>query len=154
VTSAVSPGRQPAPPASADPARPAGPPLRLLLLRERGGGLPWIVQAILQVMAPVELVEVTGLPNALWRLGREPFDSVLLDLDPSDRVTIAICRRHIADVAPVPVLDLGDERSFAAVAEAAPAGEEAPRPSWPPRAAARRRTPARPPRPPLLVAGS
>jgi hypothetical protein len=154
VTSAVSPGRQPAPSGATPSARAADQPLRLLLIREAGGDLPWIVQAITQVMAPVELVEVTSLANALWRLGREPFDSVLLDLDPGDRMAVEVCRRHIADIAPIPVLDLGDERSLAPVVEAQPTAEASRRPSWPPRTAARRSAKPPRPRPPLLAAGS
>ncbi|MDX1541785.1 MAG: hypothetical protein R3349_10330 [Geminicoccaceae bacterium] len=84
-------------------------PLRLLLIRDKTGDLPWVVQTILQVMAPIELVQVRGLANGLWRLGRERFDSVLLDVDPRDRMAVDVCRRHIADVAAVPVLDLNND---------------------------------------------
>jgi hypothetical protein len=145
VPSAPS-GLQPTP-----AARAADQPLRLLLIREAGGDLPWIVEAITRAMAPVELVQVTSLANGLWRLCREPFDSVLLDLDPADRTAVATSRRHIAEIVTIPVLDLGDERSLAPVIEAQPAAE-APRPNWPPRAA--RRPGSRAPRPPLLAAGS
>ena len=85
-------------------------PLRLLLLREKRGELPWVVKTILEVMAPVDLVQVIGLGNAIWRLGHERFDSVLLDLDPRRRQVVDIVRRHIADVAAVPVLDLHEDR--------------------------------------------
>lgn len=85
-------------------------PLRLLLLREKRGELPWVVKTIMQVMAPVDLVQVTGLGNAIWRLGHERFDSVLLDLDPRNRPAVDVVRRHIADVAAVPVLDLNEDQ--------------------------------------------
>lgn len=81
-------------------------PLRLLLIREKRGELPWVVQTIMDVMAPVDLVQVSGLGNAIWRLGHERFDSVLLDLGPRPRQVVDLVRRHIADVAAVPVLDL------------------------------------------------
>ena len=84
-------------------------PLRLLLIRDRGGEVPWVVQTIVQMMAPIELVQVRGLANGVWRLGRERFDSVLLDLDPNDRLAVDACRRHIADVAAIPVLDLNND---------------------------------------------
>lgn len=84
-------------------------PLRLLLIRDKAGDLPWIVQTILQVMAPIELVQVRGLANGLWRLGRERFDSVLLDVDPRDPMAVEVCRRHINDLAAVPVLDLNND---------------------------------------------
>lgn len=84
-------------------------PLRLLLLRDKVGELPWMVQTIMRVMAPVEVVAVRSLANALWRLGRERFDTVLLDISPGERSVIEACRRHIADVAAIPVLDLNDD---------------------------------------------
>lgn len=84
-------------------------PLRLLLLRDKAGELPWMVQTIMRVMAPVEVVPVRSLANALWRLGRERFDTVLLDVSPDDRGVIDACRRHIADVAAIPVLDLNND---------------------------------------------
>lgn len=90
-------------------ARSSEQALRLLLIRDHAGPLPWIVETIVQVMAPIELVQARGLANGLWRLGRERFDSVLLDLDPHDRMAVGVCRRHIADVAAVPVLDLNDD---------------------------------------------
>jgi hypothetical protein len=84
-------------------------PLRLLLLRDKAGELPWMVQTIMTVMAPVEVVPVRSLANALWRLGRERFDTVVLDVAPDDRAVIDACRRHIADVAAIPVLDLNND---------------------------------------------
>ena len=61
-----------------------------------------------QMMGPVEIVQVVGMANALWRLGHERFDSVLLDVDLVDRRVIRRCREQIADIAAVPVLDLAD----------------------------------------------
>jgi hypothetical protein len=92
--------------------RPSEQPLRLLLIRDKAGDLPWVVQTIVKVMAPIELVQVRGLVNGLWRLGRERFDSVLLDIDPRDRMAVDLCRRHIADVAAVPVLDLNNDEDL------------------------------------------
>jgi hypothetical protein len=48
------------------------------------------------------------MSNALWRLSRERFDAVLLDVQVSDRTLLERCREHIADVAAVPVLHLYD----------------------------------------------
>lgn len=90
-------------------ARQYDQPLRLLLIRDRTGDLPWVVQTILQVMAPIELVQTRGLANALWRLGRERFDSVLLDLSTGERFAVETCRHHIADIAAIPVLDLNSD---------------------------------------------
>lgn len=84
-------------------------PLRFLLIRTRSGELPWLAQAMAHLMAPVEIVQVVGMANALWRLGQERFDSVLLDVDVADRRVIRRCREQIADVAVVPVLDLADQ---------------------------------------------
>jgi len=83
-------------------------PLRLLLIRTKAGELPWLARTMAQVMAPVEIVQVVGMANALWRLGHERFDSVLLDVDLTDRWVIRRCREQIADIAAVPVLDLAD----------------------------------------------
>jgi hypothetical protein len=83
-------------------------PLRLLLVRERLGELPWLVKSITSLMAPVDVIQVGGLANALWRLGHERFDSVLLDLD-GDRATVRAWRQHIAEVASIPVLDLNGD---------------------------------------------
>jgi hypothetical protein len=96
-------------PGAAPPAAAADEqPLRLLLIRVRPGELPWLVRAMAQMMAPVEIVQVVGMANALWRLGHERFDSVLLDVDLVDRRVIRRCREQIADIAAVPVLDLAD----------------------------------------------
>jgi hypothetical protein len=54
------------------------------------------------------VVPVVGMANALWRLGRERFDAVLLDIEVTDASLLARCREHIADVAAVPVLHLHD----------------------------------------------
>jgi hypothetical protein len=59
-------------------------------------------------MAPAQVVPVIGMANALWRLGRERFDAVLLDIQVTDAALLARCREHIADVAAVPVLHLYD----------------------------------------------
>lgn len=109
VTSALP--RQTGPRAGGVPRRP-DQPLRLLLLRDKVGELPWVVQTIMRVMAPVEVVPVRTLANALWRLGRERFDSVLLDVGPEDRAAVETCRRHIGDVAAIPVLNLGDDEDI------------------------------------------
>jgi hypothetical protein len=95
-------------------------PLRFLLIRTKGGELPWLARAMAKVMAPVEIVQVIGMANALWRLGHERFDSVLLDVDLTDRWVVRRCREQIADIAAVPVLDLADRpepKSEPAVAE-------------------------------------
>jgi hypothetical protein len=84
------------------------PPVRLLLVRERLGELPWLVRSITALMGPVEVVQVCGLANALWRLGRERFDSVFLDTRAGDRKTATAWRQHIAGVTAIPVLDLSD----------------------------------------------
>jgi len=81
-------------------------PIRFLLLRQKPGDLPWLVQALLRYMAPAQVVPVVGVGNALWRLSRERFDAVLLDVQVSDRSVLERCREHIADVAAVPVLHL------------------------------------------------
>jgi hypothetical protein len=54
-------------------------------------------------MAPVEVV---GFANAIWRLGNELFDTVLLDVEIRDPAAMAYFREQIADVGAVPVLDL------------------------------------------------
>jgi hypothetical protein len=97
-----------APVAPAPTAQPDDQPLRLLLIRTKTGELPWLVRTMALVMAPVEIVQVVGMANALWRLGHERFDSVLLDVDLTDRWVIRRCREQIADIAAVPVLDLAD----------------------------------------------
>jgi hypothetical protein len=79
-----------------------------LLLRQKPGDLPWLVEALLRYMAPAQVVPVVGMSSALWRLSRERFDAVLLDVQVSDRTVLERCREHIADVAAVPVLHLYD----------------------------------------------
>jgi hypothetical protein len=81
-------------------------PIRFLLLRQKSGELPWMVRALIDYMAPAQVVPVIGLANALWRLGRERFDAVLLDVEVTDPALLERCREHIADVAAVPVLHL------------------------------------------------
>jgi DNA-binding NtrC family response regulator len=97
-------------------------PIRFLLLRQKSGELPWLVRALLAYMAPAQVVPVVGMANALWRLGRERFDAVLLDVQVSDPALLARCREHIADVAAVPVLHLYD------TAQESKAVEQRPRP--------------------------
>jgi CheY-like chemotaxis protein len=97
-------------------------PLRFLLLRQKSGDLPWLVRALLRYMAPAQIVPVVGMSNALWRLSRERFDAVLLDVQVPDRALLERCREHIADVAAVPVLHLYD------VAAEGSAAEQRPRP--------------------------
>ena len=65
-----------------------------------------MVHALIAYMAPAQVVPVIGMANALWRLGRERFDAVLLDIQVTDAALLARCREHIADVAAVPVLHL------------------------------------------------
>ena len=94
--------------ARAGPAPGDQQPLRFLLLRQKPGDLPWLVEALLRYMAPAQVVPVIGMSSALWRLSRERFDAVLLDVQVSDRAVLERCREHIADVAAVPVLHLYD----------------------------------------------
>ena len=94
-------------------------PIRFLLLRQKSGELPWLVRALVHYMAPAQVVPVIGMANALWRLGRERFDAVLLDIKVSDPALLERCREHIADVAAVPVLHLY-EMAQAKAAEARP----------------------------------
>lgn len=96
------------PPATARPEPAPGDqqPLRFLLLRQKPGDLPWLVRALMQYMAPAQVVPVIGMASALWRLSRERFDAVLLDVQVPDRAVLERCRQHIADVAAVPVLHL------------------------------------------------
>jgi hypothetical protein len=98
--------RQAEPPRAAATAE---QPLRFLVIRTKGGELPWLAQTLVHFMAPVEIVQVIGMPNALWRLGQERFDSVLLDIPVADRRIVRRCREQIADIAVVPVLDLHDQ---------------------------------------------
>lgn len=81
-------------------------PVRFLLIRQKSGDLPWFVEALRHYMAPAQVVSVVGMANALWRLGHERFDGVLLDAEAADRAVIARCREQIADVAAVPVLNI------------------------------------------------
>jgi hypothetical protein len=81
-------------------------PFRLLLVRSRPGELPWLATSIAKAIAPAEIVQVIGFANAIWRLGNEPFDSVLLDVEVRDPAAMAYFREQIADVGHVPVLDL------------------------------------------------
>lgn len=97
-------------------------PIRFLLLRQKAGELPWMVRALIDYMAPAQVVPVVGLANALWRLGRERFDAVLLDVEVTDPTVLERCREHIADVAAVPVLHLYE------TARQAKAVEQRPRP--------------------------
>lgn len=131
--------------ATATPER----PLRFLLITDQSE-LPWAVDMLVQVMAPVDVVQVNSLPNALWRLGRERFDSVLLQLGPRNRRAAEACRRHITDVAAIPVLDLEDDPPMSGAA-ARPreathdAAHDARASKWPPRSGRRRATTARKP---------
>lgn len=114
-------------------------PLRLLLLTDQPGELPWVVKAIVREMSPVDLVQVTTLANAMWRLGRERFDTVFLHFSIADRQAAEICRRHISDLAAIPILDLRDDEVPAAAAGAAqPEVPEMRNSRWPPRAGRRR----------------
>ena len=115
---------QPAAPENAVPAEDR--PLRLLLIRNKPGEMPWFAHTVSQVMAPVEIVQVVGVGNALWRLGQERFDTVLLDLDVEDRPAIEKCRQQIGEVAQVPVLNLQDEgeRDLSQAAPRREAGQE------------------------------
>lgn len=105
-------------------AAPSEQPLRFLLIRVRPGELPWLARAMAAMMAPVEIVQVVGMGNALWRLGHERFDSVLLDVDLADRRVIRRCREQIADIAAVPVLDLADPPEAAAALQVKAAGAQ------------------------------
>lgn len=92
-------------------------PIRFLLLRQKPGELPWLVRALTDYMAPAQVVPVIGLSNALWRLGRERFDAVLLDVEVTDPALLERCREHIADIAAVPVLHLYETARDANVVE-------------------------------------
>lgn len=108
MPAAALPDAAPASVAPAPAAQVDEQPLRFLLIRTKAGELPWLARTMAQVMAPVEIVQVVGMANALWRLGHERFDSVLLDVDLTDRWVVRRCREQIADIAAVPVLDLAD----------------------------------------------
>jgi hypothetical protein len=112
----LQPGPRPDPLGSLPPeaAARSGPapgdqrPTRFLLIRQRPGELPWMVRAMMHYMAPVQVISVVGMGNALWRLGHERFDAVLLDVKVADRALLDRCREQIGDLAAVPVLDLHD----------------------------------------------
>jgi hypothetical protein len=93
-----------------------------LLIRQKAGELPWLVRALMRYMVPVQVVSVVGMANALWRLGHERFDAILLDVKVADRAVVDRCREQIADIAAVPVLNLHDGPSEAS------AGDQRPRP--------------------------
>jgi hypothetical protein len=97
------------PVASSSPATLDDQPVRLLLVRAKPGDLPWLAETIRYFMAPAEIVQVVGLGNALWRLGQERFDTILLDFEGIDARTLQRCRERIGDLASVPVLNLHDE---------------------------------------------
>ena len=140
-------------------------PLRFLLITDQTEW-PWAVRTLVQVMAPVDVVQVNTLANALWRLGRERFDSVLLHFNALDHRAIDVCRSSIADVAALPVLDLneGDEAVTVARQDKPTHGRPAavrsgtPRPAddrgqkWPPRAGRGRTAKPRAMRTPFLNA--
>ncbi len=98
----------PEPVARSGPAPGDQQPTRFLLIRQRPGELPWLVRALMRYMAPVQVVSVVGMADALWRLGHERFDAVLLDVKMADRAVLDRCREQIADIAAVPVLNLHD----------------------------------------------
>jgi hypothetical protein len=79
--------------------------------------MPWLVRALMHYMAPVQVISVIGMANALWRLGHERFDAVLLDVKVADRAVLERCREQIADIAAVPVLDLHDGPPAAAAGD-------------------------------------
>jgi hypothetical protein len=112
----------PEPAARPQPAPGDQQPTRFLLIRQKPGDLPWLVRALIRYMAPVQVVPVVGMGNALWRLGHERFDAVLLDVQVSDDAVLQRCREQIADIAAVPVLNLHDKPAIAN------AGEQHPRP--------------------------
>ena len=115
-------GTAPAPPVGFAGTAPGDQqPIRFLLLRQKSGELPWLVRALIAYMAPAQVVPVIGMANALWRLGRERFDAVLLDIEVSDATLLARCREHIADVAAVPVLHLYDMAPETKAPQPAPA---------------------------------
>lgn len=79
------------------------------MIRQKAGDLPWLVRALTDYMAPAQIVPVIGMGNALWRLGHERFDAVLLDVKVADPAVLERCREQIADIAAVPVLSLHDQ---------------------------------------------
>ena len=106
--------------AQAQPAPGDQHPTRFLLIRQKAGDLPWLVRALTKYMAPVQIVPVIGMGNALWRLGHERFDAVLLDVQVTERAVIERCREQIADIAAVPVLSLHDAPARSGVGEQRP----------------------------------
>jgi hypothetical protein len=104
-------------------------PTRLLLIRSKAGDLPWLAKVIVQQMAPVDLVQVVGLDNALWRLSNDRFDSILLDLDLASPSAIRRCREQIGQIAATPVINLRDQDEVATANW--PTVAEAPRPQAP-----------------------
>jgi hypothetical protein len=108
-------GTAPEPVTRSGPAPGDQQPIRFLLIRQRPGDLPWLVHALTRYMAPAQVVPVIGMGNALWRLGHERFDAVLLDVLGADRTVLERCREQIADIAAVPVLDLHDGAAAATV---------------------------------------
>ena len=103
--------------------------MRLLLVRSRPGELPWLATTIARTMAPVEIVEVVGFANAIWRLGNEIFDTVLLDVELRDPAAMAYFREQIADVGAVPVLDLREQVGAEQPAPALRAADSGPEPA-------------------------
>jgi CheY-like chemotaxis protein len=122
---ATSPTAKAAP--RAGPAPGDQQPLRFLLLRQKAGELPWLVRGLLHYMAPAQVVPVIGMSSALWRLRRERFDAVLLDVQVPDRAVLERCRELIADVAAVPVLHLYDIAGEKSEAEPRPRPRREPR---------------------------
>jgi hypothetical protein len=126
----LQPGPGPAPLGSlpAQPIDRVGPapgdqqPTRFLLIRQRPGEMPWLVRALIRYMAPAQVISVIGMANALWRLGHERFDAVLLDVQVADRAVLDRCREQIGDIAAVPVLNLHDAPTSAG------ANDQRPRP--------------------------
>jgi hypothetical protein len=113
------------PEARPEPVADDGLPLRCLLIRTKSGPLPWLAEAMARLMAPVEIIQVVGMGNALWRLGRERFDAVLLDVDLADRRVIRRCREQILDIAVVPVLDLAEPPALEKASGIGPAKRQA-----------------------------
>ena len=73
-------GSPPPEPAARPQAAPGDQqPTRFLLIRQKPGALPWLVRALMRYMAPVQVVPVIGMGNALWRLGHERFEEAVED---------------------------------------------------------------------------
>ncbi len=88
-------------------------PIQVLLIRSKAGDLPWLAKIIATQMAPVQLTQVVGLDNALWRLSSDRFDSVFLDLEPGEPAAIRFCREQIAQICTTPVINLRDQNEVA-----------------------------------------